>query len=54
MHGKNIKSSYRNNRFKVSAPTWNDNFQLPDRFYSLSDIQDYFEHFLRKHEEKTQ
>ena len=51
---KNIKSLYRSNRFKVSAPTWNDNFQLPDRFYFLSDIQDYFEYFLRKHEEKTQ
>ena len=35
---KNIKSSYNNNRFKISAPTWNENFELPDRSYSVSDI----------------
>ena len=27
---KNIKSSYNNNKFEVSTPTWNDKFQLPD------------------------
>ena len=37
-----IKSSYNNNKFKVSAPTWNDEFKLPDGSYSVSDIQDYF------------
>ena len=26
---KNIKSSY-NNKFKISAPTWNYEFELPD------------------------
>ena len=26
---RNIKSSY-NNKFKISAPTWNDVFELPD------------------------
>ena len=40
---KNIKSSYNNNKFKISAPTWNDEFELPDGSYSVSDIQDYFE-----------
>ena len=35
---KNIKSSYNNNKFKISAPTWNDEFQLPDGSYSISDI----------------
>ena len=39
---RNIKSSYNNNRFKISAPTWNDEFELPDESYSVSDIQDYF------------
>ena len=38
----NIKSSYNNNKFKISAPTWNDKFELPDGSYSVSDIQDYF------------
>ena len=41
---KNIKSSYNNNKFEISAPTWNDKFELPDGSYSVSDIQDYFEY----------
>ena len=40
---KNIKRSYKNNKCKISAPTWNDKFKLPDGSYSVSDIQDYFE-----------
>ena len=48
---KNIKSSYKNNKFKISAPTWSDEFQLPDGSYSISDIQDYFEYILKKHSE---
>ena len=48
---KNIKSSYNNNEFKISAPTWNDKFELPDGSYSVSDIQDYFEYILKKHGE---
>ena len=48
---KNIKSSYNNNKFKISAPTWNDEFELPDRSYSVSDIQDYSEYILKKHGE---
>ena len=47
----NIKSTYSNNEFKISAPTWND--ELPDRSYSVSDIQDYFEYILKKHGEDT-
>ena len=39
---KNIKNSYSNNKFKISAPAWNDKFELPDGSYSVSDIQDYF------------
>ena len=48
---KNIKSSYNNNKFKISAPTWNDKFELPDGSYSISDIQVYFEYILKKHGE---
>ena len=48
---KNKKSSYNNNKFKISAPTWNDKFELPDGSYSVSDIQDYFEYILKKHGE---
>ena len=46
---KNIRSSYNDNKFKISAPTWND--ELPDGSYSVSDIQDYFEYILKKHRE---
>ena len=48
---KNIKSSYNNNKFKISAPTWNDKFELPDGSYSVSDIQDDFEYILKNHGE---
>ena len=41
---KNIKNSFDNNKFKISALTWNDIFKLPDGSYSISDIQDYFEY----------
>ena len=50
---KNIKSSYNNNKFKISTPTLNDKFELPDGLYSVSNIQDYFEYIFKKHEEDT-
>ena len=46
---KNIKTEYNNNKFKISAPTWNETFDLPDGSYSIDDIQDYFEFFMKKH-----
>ena len=45
---KNIKKSYKNNKFKISGPTWNEEFELPDGSYSASDIQDYFEYIFQK------
>ena len=50
---KNIKNSYNNNKFKISAPTWSEEFELPDGSYSISDIQDYFEYILKKHSESV-
>ena len=47
---KNIKSEYNNNKFKISASTWNDAFDLPDGSCSTADIQDYFEFIIKKHE----
>ena len=45
---KNIKKkSYKNNTFKISAPTWNEEFELPEESYYISDIQDYFEYILK-------
>ena len=44
----NIKSEYNNNKFKISAPTWNDTFDLPDGSYFIADIQDYFEFIIKK------
>ena len=44
---RNIKSSYNNNKFKISAPTWNDEFELSDGSYSVSDIQVYFKYILK-------
>ena len=50
---KNIKRSYNNNKFKISPPTWTDEFRLSDRSSSISDIQDYFEYILKKHSENV-
>ena len=47
---KNIKSEYNNNKLKISAPTWNDTFDLPDGSYSIADIQGYFEFIIKNHE----
>ena len=47
---KNIKKSYKNNKFKISAPSWNEKFELPDGSNSISDIQDYFKYIIKKHE----
>ena len=42
--------SYQHNKFKISAPTWNDKFDLPDGSYSFEDIQEYFEFIIKKHD----
>ena len=44
---KNIKSEYNNNKFKISAPAWNDIFDLPDDSYSIADIHNYFEFIIK-------
>ena len=51
---KNIQSEYNNNKFKISAPNWNDTFDLPNGSYSIADIQDYFEFIIKKHETLTE
>ena len=50
---KNIKTEYNNNKFKMSAPTWNETFDLPDGSYTTDDIQDYFEFIIKKHQTLT-
>ena len=50
---KNIKSEYNNNKFKISAPAWNETFDLPNGSYTIDDIQDYFEFIIKKHETLT-
>ena len=47
---KSIKMSYKNNNFEVSPPTWNEEFKLPGESYSVSDIQEYFDYIIKKHE----
>ena len=50
---KNVKGSYNNNSFKISALTWSEEFKLPGGSYSISDFQDYFEYILKKHSESV-
>ena len=47
---KNVKSTYNNNKFKISAPTWIETFDLPDGSCNISEIQDYIEYIIKKHE----
>ena len=47
---KNVKSTYNNNKFTISAPTWNETFDLPHGSYNISKIQDYVEYIIKKHE----
>ena len=47
---KNVKSTYNNNKCKISAPTWNETFDLSDGSYNISEIQDYIEYIIKKHE----
>ena len=51
---KNIKSEYNNNKVKISAPNWNDTFDLPDGSYSITGIQNCFEFIIKKHETLTE
>ena len=50
---QNLKSSFNNNRYKISALTWDETFDLPDGSHSIPDIQDYFEFIIKKHETIT-
>ena len=47
---RNIKTEYNNNKFKIHAPTWNNEFNLPDGSYSIEQIQDCFKYIIEKHE----
>ena len=47
---KNVKSIYNNNKFKISVPTWNETFDLPDGSYNITEIQDFIEYIIKKHE----
>ena len=51
---KNIKFEYNNNKFNISVPTWNDDFDLLDGSYPIGDIQNYFEFIITKHETLTE
>ena len=48
-----MKRQYKNNKLKMIAPAWNDEFELPDGSYSVSDIQDYIKFIIKKHKTLT-
>ena len=49
----NIRKQYKNSKLNIIAPKWNDEFELPDGSYSVSDIQDYIEYIIKNHETLT-
>ena len=44
---KNIKKLYKSNKLKISSPTWNNKFQLPDESFFALDIEDHFEYITK-------
>ena len=48
-----VKSEYKNNKFKITEPTWDQTFDLPNGSYTITDIQDCFLYILKKHETIT-
>ena len=52
-HGKIKKKSYKNNKVKSTAPKQNEKLELPSGLYSVSDIQDYFEYIMKRHDTFT-
>ena len=52
-NGEIMKKLYKSSKFKISASTRNETFKLSDGFYSVSDIQDYFEYILKEYGETT-
>ena len=50
---KNVSKQYKSNKLKIITPTWNDEFELHNGFYSVSDIQDYIKYIIKKHETLT-
>ena len=53
LHEEEYKKKYKNNKLKKIAPTWNDDFELPDDSYSIADIQDYIDYIFKKYETLT-
>ena len=50
---KNMRKQYKNIKLKITPTWWNDKIELPDGFYSVSDIQEYIECIIKKHETLT-
>ena len=50
---KNVKSIYKNNKFKISSLTWNETYDLPDGLYNIPAIQNYIEYIIKKLETIT-
>ena len=44
---RNVKSYCNNKKFKISAPAWNETFDLPDGSYNISEIQNYIEYIIK-------
>ena len=50
---ENIRKQYKNNRLKIIAPAWNDESELPDGSYSVSDILNYIKYIIKNYEKLT-
>ena len=46
---KNVRKEYNNGKFKITTPSWSEEFELPDGSYTVTDINDYFQFIVEKH-----
>ena len=49
---KILKSKLKKNKFKISAPLWNGEFELLDGSYHVSEIQNRFKYILKNTEKR--
>ena len=46
---KNVTKKMNNGKFKITAPSWSKEFELPEGSYSIGDIDAYFKYIVEKH-----
>ena len=46
---RNVTKANKNGKFKITAPSWSEEFELPEGSYNVSDVNNYFNYIVKKH-----